>query len=124
MANLAKRSRRQRAVLWKFLREDHFGNKVYADPVEIKVRWEDSTIEFLDRTGNTAISNAQVFVGEKIKERSVLWKGPLDEADIEDGPDGNPNPFVNEGAYEVRKYHEQPDFKARNPDRFLRYVML
>jgi hypothetical protein len=121
MANLMRRMKRQDAVLWLFLREDHFGAKIYADPVQIKVRWEDKTEEFLDRSGNTTISRAQVFVENRIPERSVLWRGKMSEAVIVDGEDGSPNPFVNEGAYEVRQFAEQPDMKAK---KFLRYVML
>jgi hypothetical protein len=113
--NLIKRMLRQDAVLWTFTGEDEFGNKTYADPVQIKVRWEDKTEQFLDRKGNTQVSRAQVYVDRKIEERSALWKGTL--AEVESTAD----PFANDGAYEVRAYSEQPDFKAR---RFLRFVML
>ena len=103
------------------MNEEEFGNKVFDQPKQIKVRWEDKTEEFLDKTGNTLISRSQVFVDRKIEERSVLWKGTFATVQVEVDDNGNPDPFVNDDAFEVRQYAEQPDFKAK---KFLRYVML
>jgi hypothetical protein len=122
---LIDKIRKQDAVLWKFLGEDEFGQKILAPPVQIKVRWEEKTEQFLGAGSNeTQLSHAQVFVGERVPERSVLWKGRLvdlsDPADAFNQADPD-NPDEKRPAYEVRQYSEQPDMKAK---RFLRYVML
>ena len=124
MANLVKRMLRQDAILWTYAGEDRFGRKTYEEPRQIKCRWEEKTEQFLDRTGNTQISRAQVYVPEKIPELSVLWQGTFATVVVANDEDGVPDPFVNPGAYEVRQYGEQPNFKARPPSKFLRWVYL
>jgi hypothetical protein len=105
---------RQRCVYWAPLGADEYGNQKYEDPIEMKCRWEDGT-QVMGLEANQFVSNAQVFVPQPVQEKGVLFKGTLDDlTDYE-------NPFNNDGAYEIRKYNEQPNLRAK---KFLRYAWL
>src|ERR1700761_8195787 len=75
---------RQIAVYWEPNLENPNGQVTYtANPVEIRVRWEQITDVFIDRTGNEATSKAEVFVLEPVLELGVLWLSPYKVDDPE-----------------------------------------
>lgn len=116
MPGLVKRILRQKAVYWAPLGENETGQMTFDDPIEIPVRWEDITMEFLDKQGKTQVSRSQVFVDRVLEVGGVLWKGTLDYIAADAS-----NPFANEDAWAIRSFNEQPDMRARN---FLRWVIL
>jgi hypothetical protein len=60
--SLVNRIRRQRAVYWKRVGSNEFGEPVFDYPIEIKVRWEDQAGEFQNARGEIIISKALVYV--------------------------------------------------------------
>lgn len=121
MANLIKRMLKQDAIYWAPESVGPGGQAIYAEPTQIKCRWEEKSEEFLDLAGNRLVSRAQVFVDRDVELGGVLWLGDFSAVVDVDDADGNPDPFVNKGAWEIRGFGKQPDFKAR---RFLRWAML
>jgi len=113
--SLITRMRRQNAVYWALDSIDQFGKKTFSSPVQIKVRWDDVTEEFLDSEGVRQVSKAVVYVGEDIEEGSVLMLGEL--SDITDAV----NIKENEGAWEVRMFAKTPNLRATE---FLRRAYL
>jgi hypothetical protein len=114
--DLTVRYRRQDAVYWERTGTDQFGDPTYADPVEIKVRWTDTTQEFLDGGGDRVLSNSIVLVNDKFPLGSMLRKGTI--ADLSD-PAASPVDI--DGAYEIRRITETPNTRAT---KFLRRAWL
>ena len=113
--NLIIRMLKQIAVYWSVASTDQFGGKVYNDPVEIKCRWEDISVEYLDSQGETKLSNAVVYMDRDILVGGVLMLGTLGDITDEE------NVKENSGAWEIKRFDKLPDRKAKN---FLRTAYL
>lgn len=99
--------RQQKAVYWEPSGTDDYGNPKYSDPIELKVRWEDTAAEYLDKGGETAVSRSKIMMkDEHLKLDGILWKGKL--ADLID----DVNPYANPGASEINQLSEIPTLKA------------
>jgi hypothetical protein len=109
--------RRQIAVYWGDPVSDGYGGRTFADPVELAVRWETKMELFVDVAGQTATSQAVVYVGETVAVGGYLYLGVLDDLDSDQVDD----PLGLTGAYEIRAYEEIPDAVA---DSFLRKATL
>lgn len=99
------------------VQEDGSTSLNYAGAREIKVRWEDDSIEYLTATGETEQSRAVVYVGEDFNISDYLFKGTLsDFNDIqEDQKKTHPN------MYEIRGHKKLPKLDYGD---FLRIVFL
>lgn len=106
---------KQTAVYWPFTSIDQFGDKSVGSPVEIKVRWEDKSEEFLGPEGENQISNAIVYVDRDTPTGGILMLGTA--SDITDAV----NIKENSGAWEIRRFDKLPNLKATE---FLRTVFL
>ena len=80
------------------------GTKALLDPVEIKVRWEDVKIDFVDREGKVVTSKARIFTLEETEFGGILWHGSLVDAT-------NIDPLENDGAREIRQITKQYNLK-------------
>lgn len=105
------------AVYWAPLDPDDNGQKVFAAPVAVKVRWKDESEMFIDATGNNQVSRARVRVDRDVEELGVLWKGLL--AGITTGSDTDP--FLNSRAFEIRRFMKIPNRRAED---FVRVALL
>jgi hypothetical protein len=94
--------RKQTAVWWAVASIDSHGKEVYASPVQIKCRWEDVSVQFLDAQGEIQMSNAVVYTDRITPTKGVLMEGKL--ADITDPV----NIKENEGAWEIRRFDKLP----------------
>lgn len=101
-----QRMRRQKAVWWQRLALDRYGRYTYAEPVEVKCRWEDVSTEYLGANGEKLVSRAVVYVDRVMSLGDRLWKGVLDSTT----PD---NPMSLSNAYEVKQFEQLPDLKNR-----------
>ncbi len=104
---IIKRMRKQKAVWWPLaaVEYDNYGQPVATTPVEIKVRWEDVSEEFLDAKGTVQLSRARVFVDRDVEVGGVLMLGELDS-----GVDEN-NPKENDNAWEIRRVEKLPNLR-------------
>lgn len=113
--SLITRMLKQTAVYWALAGTDDNGQPTYENPVEISCRWEDVTMEFLDAFGETQMSQARVYVSQDVTIGGVLLLGELSSSVDQD------DPKANAGAWEIRRFAKEPNFKATE---FLRTVML
>ena len=97
---------KETGVYWSPLGTDAYGQPTYNSPIEISVRWQDVTEEFLDPDGETQIARSKVFVGQDVVLRGVLFLGLL--TDLTSTTD----PKANIGAWEIRLFKRIPNFKA------------
>jgi hypothetical protein len=51
---------------------NEYGEPIFANPVSIKVRWEDVRELFRDNEGRETVSNAKVLCAELVKEGDLL----------------------------------------------------
>lgn len=114
---LIKTMRRQKAVYWDLatITHDDYGDPETIAGVEIDVRWEEATVEFLDINGTTQLSNAIVYADRDLKVGGVLMLGEL--TDVTDAT----NPKENTGAFEIKRFDKLPTLRVTD---FLRTAYL
>lgn len=112
-----RRACNQTAVYWASPTDDGYGNFVYADPVEISVRWEDSTEVITDSKGQERVSKAEVIVLQDVVEQGLLFLGDIADLDSTEEDD----PTTIDGAYPVVRFDKTPGIKGRS---FLRKAWL
>jgi len=107
----------QDAVYWEEDGQDGMGGVKFKAPVEIKVRWDDSSETVADKNGVEFVSRAVILVPDNLKERSRLYLGTLASL-------GGPalDPLVIEDTYELRKMDRHPEFRSTTFDVFIGYV--
>ena len=107
----------QTAVWWQATDNDGDGGRVFADGVEINVRWEHEHERFVDDQEREIVSRAVVFVDRDIDAEDYLYLGTLDV--LTSGATNNP--YAMGGAYEVRSFEKTPSIDGQ---RFVRRALL
>ncbi len=101
---------KQKAVYWALQSGaaafDTFGQPQYENPIEIDVRWEVKTEEFLGPNGTLETSNAVVYVGQDVEVGGVLMLGELTDIDS-----SLTVPKQNDEAYEIRRFEKLPNLR-------------
>ena len=104
--SLITRMLKQTAVYWPFVSTNQFGKKAVGSPIEIEVRWEDVSEEFLDSQGERQMSRSIVYVDRDTPVGGILMLGELgsgvDEA----------NPKENDNAWEIRRFEKFPNLRV------------
>lgn len=103
--SIIKRMRRQTAILWTRGAPDRFGRYTFAEPIEIKCRWDDTTEEFVNPKGQKQIGRSVVYVDRVIAPGDRLKRGDLDSSAVDD-------PLDDTLAYEVQRVDQNPNLKA------------
>jgi len=96
----------QKAVMWAWVGTDRYGQPKVLPPVEVDVRWDDTTTEVTDPHGAVRKIDAEVVVDQDVPVRSIMWRGAL-----VDLPDIHLIPKV--GIMQVVKFDKTGDLKAR-----------
>ena len=125
---VAKRFCVQTAVYWGSPQNDGFGSFLFADPIEIKCRWEDKAevnIGWLS-TGypsNLILSKASVMVLQDLDLQGYLYLGTIEELE-EKYSDSSylSKPFDIQGAYIIHRFDKIP--MVRKTDEFVRIAWL
>lgn len=102
-----KKFLKQKAIYWAPNAPDEYGNTTYADPVEVKCRWEH--ISDLINTGDKQefMASHYVLVDRDLQEGGLLRLGELADWD------GTPSVTV-DGVETIVKFMKTPDLRARN----------
>lgn len=98
---------RQTAVYWGVKRFDANGRPMYNQPIQIKCRWEDTNEQFVDAQGHDQVTKSIVMVDRKLVVQGVLWLGKLQDLQSES------EPFKNVGAFDIKKFDNIPDRRAK-----------
>jgi len=105
----------QDAVYWGSPQDDGYGTFTYADPVEIKCRWQENreVISMVgdDRKSRELISNVQVWVLQDVDEEGYLYLGTLDSTDALTSAE-EANPASVDGAYKILKFEKIPELRG------------
>lgn len=98
--------RKQLAVWWqRNPTPDRYGAYTFASPVEIKVRWDDASVEFLDPMGEKQTSRSVVYTDRAMTPGDRLSRGELDS-----NTPGDPLSVTD--TYEVRRFDRTPNLRA------------
>ena len=89
---------RQSAVYWPPGPADAYGQPTHGDPIEIDVRWQDRTEEFLDKEGRVQLSRAIVYCSQGLVLGGYLFLGTYSDLSSADEND----PTVLNGAWPIR----------------------
>jgi len=101
------------AVYWGSPVPNGSGGRTYADPIEIKVDWEDRQEMFRDAAGQELRSSAVVYCSQDLEEDGVLFFGTL--ADLDSGQEADPLTIKN--AREIKGFQKVPSLKRDGYDR-------
>ena len=107
---IIKKVLKMRAAYWEPEAPDDQGNRTFAEPVEIKCRWEERVQEFTGTNNEAMLSNAVVYV-----DRDVLLLGVLkllEAGDTLSGLTSTTDPFANDKAWEIKRFDKLPTIKA------------
>ena len=106
---LIRKCRIHKAVLWKKLGDSGRGYYVYASPVEIDCRWNQTDEQLFDKNGVEFRCVSDLVVDRDVAVGDILKYGPLTSITqpIDD-------PLVRDGAYPVRKVEKLTTLN--NPD--------
>ena len=99
---------KQTACYWANPVSDGIGGYTYDDPVELLVRWQDSSKKFIDANGEEKVSQAIVFVGQDVDVGGYFYLGDLD--DLSSAEEADPETIT--GAYRIRALQKSPALKG------------
>jgi len=97
---------KQTAAYWPPTGTDKRGQPTLGTPIDILVRWEDKTEEFIDpATGTRQMSKAIVYVDRDVLVHGVLLLDGLTSTTDQD------NAKANDGAWEIRRFEKLPTLR-------------
>ncbi len=107
----------QTAVYWGSPQDDGYGTFTFADPVEIKCRWQENrsviTMEGDDRKSREIVSKAEVWVLQDVDEEGYLYLGTLDSSGALTSAEEE-KPESVDGAYKIRLFKKTPELRRSN----------
>jgi len=95
------------AVYWPPKRPARDGQPTFADPVEIKCRWDDTATTIRRADGAEMVTIGSVLTLETLEERGRLKRGLLDDVTNTEDPLG-------EGAVEIARYSHMDDTQGKD----------
>lgn len=113
---LKRKILKQDAVYWAPGVLGDNGELTFAAPVQIKVRWTDDALVFINAMGREETSSAVVYVDRDLELEGALRLGTLSDIDLNAAPI-----YDNDGVWRIKQRKKIPDRRAR---RFLRKVFL
>lgn len=105
---IVERFAKQTSVYWGSPSIDGYGGFTFDDPVEISVRWEDSTKVITDNMGKEIVSMARIMLTQDVEEQGYLYLGELTDLTAAQ----KANPMLIETAFEIKRFDKVPDIKA------------
>jgi len=119
----------QTAIYWGNPTPDADGNTAWDDPIELKVRWDDTINLVMNAKGQEVASQAVVLVAGKLEVDGTvtpmdlevggrMYLGSLD--DLDSGQESDP--LLAEGTYPIIRFDKNPEFRSTN--KFVRQAYL
>lgn len=98
----------QYATYWAPKGLSHSNATLYAAPIEIRCRWEDSQQDMIDANGEKWTSKSAIDTTVPLLNLGILWKGRLKDI----APGSDVDPLLNPGASAIRSLEDIPNRKA------------
>lgn len=107
----------QDVVYWGNPVDDGYGGLTFDDPVEIKVRWEDTAELITAADGEQYVTKAKILVTQDVDINGYLFLGSLIDLDSD-----NSNPKEIEGTCRIRRFDKVS--MIRSTTQFVRTVFI
>ena len=104
-----KSKMKQWAVYWGAPQPDGRGGSTFAEPIEIKVRWQRKQELFLDTDGREQISHASVYAYQDMQCGGYLFEGKI--VDFDSAADTD-NPMTVTDAFMIRNFGSSTNVKG------------
>lgn len=98
-------------VYWRKTGSDSSGRPMFADPVELKVRWEDTQEENIEAGGRVVTASTYLLLSTPVTEGSWVFRGTL--VSWKALPTFPKVPTFGQGGREIIKVKETPDIKCK-----------
>lgn len=98
----------QTCVYWQKTGVDIYNTPVFAEPVDIKCRWEDKTVLYISLTGEQMPSRAVVFTECDTAPGDMLWLGNVESLPEEYSEEIDIRTF----AHSIQRSDKIPDLRA------------
>jgi len=108
------KNHKQDIVYWANPTPTKFGSFTYTAPVDLKGRWEDRQVVFMDKEGKELTSKSIIYLGQDIDLGGFLYLGTL--ASIASAIDET-HPKNVDGAEEIRGYTKIPNIRGTDFER-------
>lgn len=112
--NPERSGRTQLAVLWPMTSVSSLNEPVLGSPVEISVRWNTKTSEWLDAQGNEEIRDGIAVVAQDIAIGSLMWLAPDQTQGALEQWYGTGSAGNTAQLFEVKAFNSTPDIKGRH----------
>jgi len=100
--------RTQTAVYWALTGVNGYGEPIFAEPVEMLVRWEDKQERFVSKDGTEHTSSSVVYPPSQPVLGGYLYLGTL--ASLSSAEEGDPRSVS--GAKEIKSVNTSPNLKG------------
>jgi len=119
VAAFVKKNLKQDAVYWGpgVGGDDGYGNRTFATPIEIKVRWEDKQQLALDKDGEEFMSMAVIYTDRELENQGWLFLGILTAL-----PSADTNPRTIADTWEIRNIENSS--RLKKPNEFIYKVLI
>lgn len=102
--SVIKSMRRQRAVYWARTTADSHGRFSFAEPVQIKCRWDENRGHIRNYMGEMVATTTTVYVDRIMQLGDRLKRGELDSYTLDD-------PTEDPLAFEIQAFEETPNYR-------------
>lgn len=72
-------------VYWAPTRKNQFGKQLFAEPVELGCRWEDTITVQRSLEAEELLFDVKVYVSTDVEEDGMLWHGKLNDVPVGEG---------------------------------------
>ncbi len=100
----------QTAIYWEPTGTDGFGRRTFADPIEVRVRWDDMAEAITTNDGKEIISRAVILSPYVMKPEGFLHLGSFNDF-MDESHTLSPEQLA--GSYEIKKAQFNPLFRSR-----------
>jgi len=100
--------RTQTAVYWALTGVNGYGEPIFAEPVEVSVRWEDKQERYVSRDGSEHTSSSVVYPASELALGGYLYLGTL--AVLSSADEGDPRSVPS--AKEIKSVNTSPNLKG------------
>jgi hypothetical protein len=118
----------QTAVYWPSPQNDGQGNMIWGDPVELKVRWDNTTKLIRDAKGKEVACQAEILVAGQLQNDGTVTPIDLDVdgrlylGSIDDLDSGQVDDPMQVAAFAIIRFDKNP--LCRKVDKFVRTAYL
>lgn len=96
----------QDAIYWEFEGVDRHGQSTFANPIDMKCRWDEKTEVIISFAGKEFVADAELLIVNDVKEESMIMLGEVADLPADTSPNNQDDAFI------IKRAHRFPLFKG------------